>query len=343
MTTSSARPTMHPFMRDTKLVICVKNPFPLWNPPPDAGTRLGARFPGIRISHLPDTTGLERELPDADIFMGYSLGPDMLARAPKLQWIHAVSAGVTQLMYPELRASGVVLTNATSVHAIPIAQHILGMLVALARRFPDSLRHQQQALWAQQELWTAPVKPRELTGQTILFIGFGEIGRETAKLLRPLQMHIWAVTHSGKTASDVVERAFTAPKLSEALPHADFVVVAAPDTPQTRNMLGAQEFALMKPTAYLINVARGTLIDEHALVDALQYNRIAGAALDVTVKEPLPPDSPLWKLPNAFITPHVSGATESTWQRQEELIAENLQRWFEGKKLRNVVDLARGY
>ena len=297
----------------------------------------------MRVAHLPDSTGLEHELADADIFMGYSLGPDLLSRAPKLQWIHAVSAGVTQFMYPTLRERGVLLTNATSVHAIPIAQHILGMLVALARRFPDSLRHQQQALWGQNELWTAPVKPRELTGQTILFIGLGEIGRETAKLLRPLEMRIWAVTHSGSSPSGLVERVFTASKLHEALPHADFVVVAAPDTPQTRNMLGSHEFALMKPTAYLINVARGTLIDEPALIDALQCNRIAGAALDVTVTEPLPPESPLWKLPNAFITPHVSGATENTWQRQEELIAENLQRWFEGRNLRNVVDIARGY
>ena len=297
----------------------------------------------MRVAHLPDFTGLEQELHDADIFMGYSLEPDLLSLAPKLQWIHSVSAGVKQFMYPELRERGVLLTNATSVHAIPIAQHILGTLVALARRFPDSVRHQQQALWAQNELWTAPVKPREISGQTILFIGFGEIGRETAKLLRPLNMHIWAVTQSGTSASDLAERVFTASKLHEALPHADFVVVAAPDTPQTRNILGAAEFGLMKPTAYLINVARGTLIDEPALIDALRSNRIAGAALDVTVKEPLPPESPLWKLPNAFITPHVSGATEDTWQRQEDLIAENLQLWFEGKKLRNVVDLSRGY
>lgn len=339
MTTLPVRPPM----RSTKLVIFVKNPFPLWNPPLDAGVRLGARFPGLRVAHLQHSTGLEQELADADIFMGYSLGPDLLSRAHKLQWIHAVSAGVTQFMYPELRERGVLVTNATSVHAIPIAQHILGMLVALARRFPDSLRQQQQGLWGQNELWTAPVKPRELSGQTILFIGFGEIGRETARLLRPLEMHIWAVTHSGSSTSDLAERFFTASKLHDVLPQADFVVVAAPDTPQTRNMLGAREFALMKPTAYLINIARGTLIDEPALIDALQRNRIAGAALDVTVKEPLPPESPLWKLPNAFITPHVSGATENTWQRQEELIAENLQRWFEGKQPRNLVDLARGY
>ena len=232
-----------------------------------------ARFPEMRIVHLPDFTGLEQELADTDIFMGYSLGANLLAGAPKLKWIHAVSAGVTQFMYPELHQSGVILTNATTVHCLPIAQHILGMLVALARRFPDSLRHQQQARWAQNELWTAAVKPRELRGQVLLFIGFGAIGRETARLVRPLDMRVWAVTHSGRADSDLAERAFPSSKLHEALPEADFVVIAAPDTPQTRNILGAREFAMMKRSAYLINVARGTLIDEPALIDALQRRR----------------------------------------------------------------------
>jgi D-2-hydroxyacid dehydrogenase (NADP+) len=336
-------PTSRPAPDETKLLICVKNPFPLWNPPADTAPRMRARFPKMRIVHLPDFNGLEQELADTDIFMGYSLAANQLPLAPRLKWIHAVSAGVTQFMYPELRESGVVVTNATTVHCVPIAQHILGMLVALARRFPDSLRHQQQARWAQNELWTAPVKPRELRDQVLLFIGFGAIGREAAKLVRPLGMRIWAVTHSGRADSDLAERAFPSLKLHEALPEADFVVVAAPDTPQTRNMLGARELALMKPSSYLINVARGTLIDEPALIDALQRNVIAGAALDVTAKEPLPPESPLWRLNNAFITPHVSGATENTWQREEELIAENLNRWFAGKELLNLVDLTRGY
>ncbi len=168
-------------------------------------------------------------------------------------------------MYPELRESGVILTNASSVHCVPIAQHILGMIVGLARRFPDCLRYQQQGIWALNELWTAPVKPRELRGQVLLFIGFGAIGQETARLVRPLDMRVWAVTHSGRPNPDVAERVVKAARLHEVLPQADFVVVAAPDTPETRNMLGEREFALMKPSAYLINVARGTLIDEPAL------------------------------------------------------------------------------
>jgi D-2-hydroxyacid dehydrogenase (NADP+) len=327
----------------TKLLICIKNPFPLWNPPEDAGQRMQSRFPHTRVVHLPDFRRLEQELSDTDVFMGYTLAANLLAQAPRLKWIHAVSAGVAQFMYRELRERGVVVTNATTVHCVPIAQHILGMLVALARRFADCWRYQHQVRWAQSEIWAAPVKPRELRGQTLLFIGFGAIGRETARLVRPLGMRLWAVTHSGRGDLNLAERVLSASELGQALPEADFVVVAAPDTPQTRNILGAPEFALMKRSAYLINVARGTLIDEPALIEALERNVIAGAALDVTVTEPLPAESPLWKLDNILLTPHLSGATENTWEREEELMAENLSRWFAGKELLNVVDLARGY
>jgi phosphoglycerate dehydrogenase-like enzyme len=321
----------------------VNNAAPLWNPPADAAQRIRARFPQLRVTHLPDFNGLDRELADTNIFMGLSLKPEQLALAPRLQWIQAVSAGVAQFMYPELRDRGVILTNASSVHCVPIAQHILGMIVGLARRFPDCLRYQRQRIWALKELWTAPVKPRELRGQVLLFIGFGAIGRETARLVRPLEMRVWAVTHSGRSDSDSAERVLQTSQLREALPDADFVVVAAPATPETRNLLGERELALMKPSAYLINVARGTLVDEPALITALERNAIAGAALDVTAKEPLPPESPLWEMDNVFITPHVSGATENTWEREEELITENLKRWFARDTLLNLVDLTRGY
>lgn len=328
---------------ETKLVLCVNSGIPLWKPPADAAQRIRARFPEMRVVHASDPSRLESELGDTDIFMGYALGPDLLARSPKLKWIQAVSAGVKQYLYPELRESGVIVTNASSVHCLPVAQHTLGVLVALARRFPDCLRYQQQGKWATSNLWNVPVRPRELRGQVLLFIGFGAIGRETARLVRPLDMRIWAVTHSGRADAVLADRAFAVDQLDQALAEADFVVIAAPDTPQTRNMIGAQELALMKRTAYLINIARGTLVDEPALIAALQADRIAGAALDVTVKEPLPPESPLWKLDNCFITPHVSGATENTWDREEELISENLKRWFAGSELLNVVDLDRGY
>jgi D-2-hydroxyacid dehydrogenase (NADP+) len=156
-------------------------------------------------------------------------------------------------------------------------------------------------------------------------------------------MRVWAVTRSGRTEEGLAEQVFPASKLDEALPQADFVVLAAPETPETRKMIGAREFALMKPSAYFLNVSRGALVDEPALISALAERRIAGAALDVASQEPLPPENPLWKLDNVFITPHMSAASEHLWERQTDLLMENLERWFAGGELLNRVDLNRGY
>lgn len=332
-----------PLVSETKLLICIWHRFSLWNPPPEFAECIRRRWPEMRVAHLPSFEGIDHEIPDSDIFVGFSLRPEQFVFARKIKWIHSTAAAVGQLMYPELRRSGIEVTNARGIHREPMAEHILGMLVALARKFPDCLRYQQQGHWAQQELWDAPVRPRELRGQVVLFIGFGAVGREAAKVIRPLGTRVWAVTHSGTPASDLAEKVFPASKLHEALPQADFIVLAAPETPETRGMIGAPEFALMKPSSYLVNVARGSLTDEGALIVALKRRAIAGAALDVTTEEPLPPESPLWKLDNVLITPHVSALTEHLWERQIDLLAENLERWFGGRELLNRVDLAKGY
>jgi len=330
----------------TKLVICVWHRFSLWNPPPEMPQRVRERWPEMRAIHLPNYENLDRELPDTDIFVGFSLRPEQFTLAHKLKWIHSTAAAVGQLMYPELRSSGIELTNASGIHIIPMSEHIIGTLVSLARRFPDCVRYQQQSHWSQQDLWDgvpARLRPRELHGQTVLFIGFGSIGQEAARLARALGMRILAVTRSGGSNEPRAEQTLPASRLHDALPQADFVVLAAPETPETRHMMGEHEFALMKTSAYFINVARGALVDEPALVHALQQRKIAGAALDVTSQEPLPPDSPLWKLDNVFITPHVSAVSEHLWQRHTDLLMENLERWFSGRELLNRVDLARGY
>jgi len=328
---------------ETKLLICVWHAFALWNPPPEMPARIRARWPEMRVVHLPHYDHLMDEVPDTDIFVGFSLRPEQFLLARKLKWLHSTAAGVGQLMYPELRKSGIEVTNASGVHRIPMAEHILGILIALARRFPDCFRYQQQSLWAQQELWNAPIRPRELRGQVLLFIGFGALGREVAKIIRPLGMRVWAVTRSGRAEEGLAEQVFPASKLDEVLPQADFVVLAAPETPETRKMIGPREFGLMKPSAYFMNVSRGALVDEPALISALEQRKIAGAALDVASQEPLPAENPLWKLDNAFITPHMSAVSEHLWERQTDLLMENLERWFAGDELLNRVDLNRGY
>ena len=164
-----------------------------------------------------------------------------------------------------------------------------------------------------------------------------------AERLRAFGMHVWAVTRSGKADPALAERVFSAAQLDWALAEADYVVLAAPETPETHHLLGSAQLAKMKPTAFLVNVARGSLVDQDALIAALERRAIAGAALDVASPEPLPPESALWTLDNVFITPHVSGISERIWVRQGDLLIENLERWFSGQALRNQVDLARGY
>jgi D-2-hydroxyacid dehydrogenase (NADP+) len=328
---------------ETKLVICVRFRFTIWTAPPEMAARIRTRWPEMNVVHLPDYDHLDRELQDADIFTGFTVRPEQFALAKKLKWIHCTAAAVTQLMYPELRQSGIEVTNASGIHSIPMAEHILGTLIALARRFPDCFRYQQQSRWAPQEWWDAPVRPRELHGQTMLLIGFGAIGRAVAKVVKPLGMRVWAVTRSGTGDEKLAEKIVPASRRDEALPQADFIVLAAPETPETHQMIGAPQFARMKPSAYFLNVARGALIDEAALIAALEQHIIAGAALDVTSEEPLPPESPLWKTANLFITPHVSAISDRLWERQTELVMENLERWFSGRELVNRVDLTRGY
>lgn len=326
---------------ETKLVICIWHKFTLWQPPLEFAANLRRRWPTMKIVHLPTYDHVLDQLPDTDILVGFSLRPEQFSSAKKLKWIHSTAAGVGQLMYPELRQSGIVLTNARGIHSAPMAEHILGMILAVSRRFLDAFRFQRAAHWAQQEIWDA--RPFELKGKIILIVGFGSIGRALARIMQPIGMRIWGVTRSGRGDEQLAERILPTAELHTALPQADFVLLSAPETPDTQRMIGEKELASMKRSSYLLNVARGTLVDQNALIAALRARTIAGAALDVTEEEPLVPESPLWRLANVFITPHVSAATDLLWQRQGELLLENLERWFDGRELLNRVDLERGY
>jgi phosphoglycerate dehydrogenase-like enzyme len=309
------------------------------------------RWPEMRVVHLPNYDHLAEELPDADIFVGYSLRAEQLKEARKLKWIHSTAAGVAQLMYPELRDSGIMVTNPSGIFSVPMAEHTMGLLLALARNFPDSVRGQDQAQWAQQEIWDKPQHLTELNGKVLLIVGFGSIGREVAKRAKAFEMKVWGVTRSGKgehrhkpvNFPPHVEEIFTAGRLQEALPGADYVLICAPETAETKNLIGAAEIAKMKRGARLINVARGSLLDETALVQALESGALGGAALDVAQTEPLPAESPLWKAPNLFITPHTSGVSDRLWDRQTAILIDLLERWFAGQEVFNRVDFARGY
>jgi len=328
---------------ETKLTICVWHAFTEWRPKPSMARAIRTRWPEMRVIHLPDYTRLAEELPDTDIFVGYSLRPEQLKDAKRLKWIHSTAAGVAQLMYPELRDSGVVVTNPRGIFAVPMAEHAIGLMLALARNIPDSVRQQDRAQWGQQTLWDLPQHLTELNGQVLLIIGFGSIGKELARRARAFDMRVWGVRRSGKEDSPLADRIMPAEELAAALPRADFVVLAAPETPETRHLIGPKEIALMKPGARLINVARGSLLDEAALLRALEEGKLGGAAIDVAASEPLPPESPLWKAPNLLITPHTSATSDRLWERETSLLMEQLERWFDGRELVNRVDFSRGY
>jgi phosphoglycerate dehydrogenase-like enzyme len=194
-----------------------------------------------------------------------------------------------------------------------------------------------------QDLWDKPQHLTEIKGSVLLIVGYGSIGRELARRAKAFDMRIWGVTRSGNGDSRHAERILPVSQLNEALPHADYAVISAPETSETKRLIGAEQIARMKRGARLINIARGSLLDEAPLMNALQSGALGGAALDVTGMEPLPPQSPLWHTPNLFITPHASAISERLWLRETELFLKLLGEWFEGKPLSNRVDFQRGY
>jgi phosphoglycerate dehydrogenase-like enzyme len=326
-----------------KLLITLHHRFELWRAPDWLAERIRTDFPKVRVVQLPNYDRVTEEIADAEIFFGWSLRAEQLAQAKKLRWIHSTAAAVHQLMIPELRDNPIVVTNARDIHGPVVAEHAMALVFALAKRLPSAMRFQQQQVWAQTQLWHQTPPPRELAGATLLVIGLGSIGQGIARSGRAVGMHVIAVReHPQKGTADAHE-VHAIPQLDELLPRADFVVIAAPLTEGTRNLFNPQRLAKMRRDSYLINVARGPIVDEPALVEALQSRQIAGAALDVFSAEPLASDSPLWDLENLLITPHSASLSEKMWQRHYALISQNLRRYLGGKPLLNVVDKKKGY
>src|SRR5258708_6577356 len=234
---------------ETKLVICGWNVFREGRAKPGMTEAIRKRWPEMHVLHLPNYDRLPEELPDADIFVGYSLRPEQLKAAKKLKWIHSTAAGVAQLMYPELRDSGIMVTNPSGIFSVPMAEHITGLLLALARNFPDSVRGQDRARWSQQEIWDKPQHLTELNGKVLLIVGYGSIGKEVAKRAKAFDMRVWGVTRAGKGEQAHVEKIFAAAQLKEALPGADYVLICAPGTAATKHLIGAAEIAKMKHRA----------------------------------------------------------------------------------------------
>jgi phosphoglycerate dehydrogenase-like enzyme len=327
-----------------KLLMVVHHQFDLWNVPAWFVERLSQEFPQLQIVQRASYDGAEEDLRDAEILFAISLGPDQLPAAPKLRWIHAPSAAVHHLLFSELVESDVVVTNSREVHGTVVAEHVMGLIFALAKKIPQAVKLQQKHAWGQETMWNEGPHPREIAGATLGLIGVGSIGGRVAEMASALGMRVVAVReHVEKGRPAGVEAVFPASALDEVLRQSDFVVLAAPLISATRGLIDANRLAVMKPDAYLINVGRGEQVDEAALLEALRERRIAGAALDVFQREPLPEDSPLWSAENLLITPHTGSITEKLWHRHYELFSDNLRRYVEGEPLRFVVDKRKGY
>ena len=327
-----------------KLLIVIQHRFDLWNTPDWFTEKLRETFPQLEVVALDNYDGAESHLRDADMAFTISLRPDQFAVARKLRWIHAPSAAVHQLLFPEMINSDVVITNSREVHGPVVAEHVIAMVYALARKIPQATRLQVQQRWGQQEIWEEGPRPREVTGATLGLIGIGGIGRTVARLASAVGMRVIASRENvNQPKPEGISEVFPPTALDELLCQSDFVVVAPPLTPATRGLMNAQRLSAMRKDAFLINVGRGPLVDEAALAEALRNCTIAGAALDVFDQEPLPSDSPLWGLDNLLITPHTAGLTEKLWPRHFELLSENIHRFIAGEPLLFVVDKHRGY
>jgi len=325
-----------------KLLIVVQHRLDLWNVPAWFGDGLRQEFPQLQIVQRNHYDGIEADLRDAEILFTLSLRPPQFALAQKLRWIHTPSAAVHQLLFPELVNSDVIMTNSGEVHGPVVAEHVIALIFALAKKIPQAVILQQGRVWGQQQICDA--RPSEIAGATLGLIGVGSIGRRVAKMAFALGMRVIAVReHAEKGRPDGVEAIFAPAALDELLKQSDYVVLAAPLMPATQGLINAARLALMKPGAFLINVGRGPQVDESALAEALRSRRIAGAALDVFDKEPLPADSPLWDIDNLLITPHTAGLTEKLWYRHYELFSDNLRRYLAREPLRFVVDKRKGY
>jgi len=327
-----------------KLLIVIYHRLELWQAPAWFGQRLGRKFPGLQIVQRNSYEGIETELRDAEVMFTLSLRPEQFAAASQLRWIHAPTAAVHQFMFPELIDSNVVLTNSTEVHGPVVAEHVIALIFALAKKIPQAVLLQREKVWGQETMWTQGRHLKEIAGATLGLIGVGSIGRRVARMASALGMRVIALReHVEKGTPEGVEQIFGPPKLQTLLGQSDFVVMAAPLLSATKGLMDAKRLSWMKPSALLINVGRGPQVDEMALADALRNRRIAGAALDVFEQEPLPPESPLWDLDNLLITPHTAGLTDKLWDRHYELFSENLRRYLSRQVLLHVVDKQKGY
>jgi D-2-hydroxyacid dehydrogenase (NADP+) len=282
---------------------------------------------------------IRQRMQEIEVAVG-SCPPELILEMPQLRWYQQWGAGADWLQkHPEAQEHPFQVTTVSGVHSIPISEHILAFLLAFARAFPKAFAYQRA------KQWTAPGWDDvfELAGKTMLVLGLGAIGARTAQIASALGVHVIGIRRSQGDSLPGVATIYTPDEMLELLPRADFVVITLPLTPETQDLIGEPELRAMKSSAYIINIGRGGIINEAALVRALQQGQIAGAGLDVFAEEPLPAGSPLWEMENVIITCHYSGQTPVYDARAFTIFLDNLRRYQSGETLRNIVDKSLGY
>ncbi|MGB1447059.1 MAG: D-2-hydroxyacid dehydrogenase [Arenicellales bacterium] len=311
------------------------------------GVETAEEIPGIgrisadtRILCAPDLVSLERHLPEADVLLGWNFRATELQQAwplaDRLRWIQWGGAGVDAVLFPELVASDVQLTNARGVFDRAMAEYTLGLLLSFGKDFFETYTAQREHRWSYRltEL---------MAGRSVVVVGVGSIGREIARLLKRMDFVVSGVGRSARGADPDFGDIHGISDLNSCLSQADYVVLITPLTPETRGLFGAEQFSAMKSSARFINLGRGELVDEDALLEALQGGQIAGAGLDVFCTEPLPAESPFWDLDNVIVSPHISGDYQGHQEAMAEIFLENFERFRDGRELLNQIDKSLGF
>jgi phosphoglycerate dehydrogenase-like enzyme len=320
--------------------------------------RLQRLSPNLRIERWPSHSAIPDDLwQEVEIlYTSFATALPSPERAPRLRWVQLYSAGPDPILNHPLFQTPVIFTTASGVHAVNMAEYVFSVVLAWFHRLPRMLRWQQQGQWPSNAERTSVFKGDELWGKTIAIVGYGSIGRQVARLAKTFGMRVLAMQRGsdhrdhgfqfpgiGDPEGVLPDRHFTSDQFHAMLSESDVVVIAVPLTPKTRGMFDELAFQAMKPASFLVNIARGDICDEAALVHALQEKRIAGAALDVFSQEPLPPNHPLWHQDNVLMTPHSAGLTPQYNERAAVIFEENLRRYLAGEPLYNVVDKMQGY
>ena len=284
------------------------------------------------------------EVADARVYMGYGIPKEVLEAAPGLGWVHSGAAGVGSSLGPAMLERDVFFTNSAGIHAAPMSETALAMIMYFTRGLDIAVRAQRAGQWSAPSYWAADAPVTELSGATVGIVGYGGIGREVARKAAALGSRVLAVRRTGGAVEGEGIRILTGARgLSRVMSESDHVVLAVPETSETRGMINRQRLRSMKAGSVFINVARGRLVDEDALLDMLDSGHLRGAGLDVFREEPLPPGHPFYGHPGVLMTPHVSATTRRFWERESELIIENIGRFVRGEPLRNLVDKKAGY